>query len=200
MRRRETIAGTARRTSAICTRRSKRGDFPQWTFACRSCPRTRPRSTLQPVRPHQGVAAQGLSADRGRRPGAEPQSGQLLRRGRAGRLLAVQRRAGHRLLAGQDAAGPHLLLCRRAPLSPGRELRAAAGEPAALPRPHLPRDGAMRFDGTAARTPTTSRTASAARQDKRAYREPPLQTPAMPTATITAPAMTITARPAISSA
>ena len=43
----------------------------------------RREGALPPVRPDQGLAAQGLSADRGRRDGAEPQSGELLRRGRA---------------------------------------------------------------------------------------------------------------------
>ena len=48
---------------------------------------------LQPVRPDQGLAARRLPADPGRPPGARPQPGELLRRGRAGRLLAREPRA-----------------------------------------------------------------------------------------------------------
>ncbi len=43
---------------------------------------------LQPVRPDQGVAARGLPADRDRQAGAQPQPGERLRRGRAGRPSA----------------------------------------------------------------------------------------------------------------
>jgi catalase len=41
---------------------------------------------------------------------------------------AVERRARHWLLAGQDASGAHLRLCRRAPSSHGCPLRVAAGQ------------------------------------------------------------------------
>jgi hypothetical protein len=54
------------------------------------------------------------------------------RRDRAARRLAVEHRSRHRLLAGQDVAGAHLLLYRRASLSARHALRDAAGEPRAL--------------------------------------------------------------------
>ena len=77
--------------------------------------------SLPPVRPDQGLVPQGLPADRGGRHGAQPQPGELLRRGRAGGVQPGQRRARHRLLAGQDAAGAAVLLRRRAALPPRRE-------------------------------------------------------------------------------
>jgi len=42
-------------------------------------------------------------------------------------------------LAGQDAAGAHFRLCRRAPLSRRRQCGSASRQQAALPRPHLQR-------------------------------------------------------------
>ena len=56
----------------------------------------RGEDALQPLRPHQGLAARGLSAYRGRCPRVEPESGELLRRGRAGFVLAGERGARHR--------------------------------------------------------------------------------------------------------
>jgi hypothetical protein len=65
----------------------ERGDFPRWTLYVQIMPEAEASPyTVQPVRPDQGLAAQGLPADRGRRDGAEPQPGELLRRGRAGRV------------------------------------------------------------------------------------------------------------------
>ena len=83
---------------------------------------------LQPVRPDQGLAARRLPADRGRPDGARPQPRELLRRGRAGRLLPRQPRPRHRPEPGQDADGPDLLLPRHAPAPDRRQLRAAAGQ------------------------------------------------------------------------
>ena len=98
----------------------------------------RGQGALPPLRPHQGLAPQGLPADRGGRDGAEPQPGELLRRGRAGGLQPGQRRARHRLLAGQDAAGAPVLLRRRAALPARREPPPDPGQRAALPGPQLP--------------------------------------------------------------
>ena len=50
----------------------------------------------------------------------EPQSGQLLRRDRAGRVLHGARGARHRLHQRSAAAGPHLLVRRHAAHAPGR--------------------------------------------------------------------------------
>ena len=83
---------------------------------------------LQPVRPHQGVAAQRLPAAAGGPAGPGPQPGQRLRRGRAGRLLPEQLRARHRPVAGQDAPGPPVRLRRRAPLPARRQPHPAPGE------------------------------------------------------------------------
>ncbi len=61
------------------------------------------------------------------------------------RVLAVQHRARHRLLAGQNAASAHLLLRRCASLPAGNALRGAACQYAALPRQYYHKDGPMRF-------------------------------------------------------
>jgi len=45
----------------------ERGEFPKWKFSVQIMPESDVGSTVQPVRPHQGMAARGLSADRGRR-------------------------------------------------------------------------------------------------------------------------------------
>ena len=62
------------------------GDAPEWRLEMQIMPFDEARRLpLQPVRPDQGLAARGLPADPGRPPGARPQPGELLRRGRAGR-------------------------------------------------------------------------------------------------------------------
>ena len=97
---------------------------------------------------------------------------------RAGRLLAVEHRAGHRLLARQDAAGAHLLLCRRAPLPARHALRGAARQPPAVPGAPLPQgraDAVLPAARPATRTPTTSRTRSAAPVEDKRFAEPPLK-------------------------
>ena len=92
---------------------------------------------VQPVRPHQGVAAQRLPAHRGRHDDPQPQPGELLRRDRAGGLRAVGHRARHRLLPRQDAARAGLRLLRHPPLPHRPQLPAAAGQPAPGGDQHL---------------------------------------------------------------
>ena len=122
-------------TSRTCARAIERGEFPSWTLKVQVMPEADARDLpLQPVRPHQGLALRGLPADRGRPAGARPQPGQLLRRRRAGRLRSGPLRAGHRALAGQDAAGAALRVRRRAPLPARREPHAAPGQRAARRR------------------------------------------------------------------
>ena len=143
------------------------GEFPSWTLKVQVMPEADARDlSLQPVRPHQGLAARGLPADRDRQAGARPQPRQLLRRGRAGGLRSGPLRAGRRPVARQDAPGASVRVRRRAPLPARHQPHADAGE-----RPHgVPggadnygRDGAMpRMRRTAARR-TTSRTASTVR-------------------------------------
>ena len=92
---------------------------------------------VQPVRPDQGMVPQGLSPDRGRRHGTEPQPGELLCRGGAVGVQPGQHRARHRLLAGQDAAGPPVLLRRRPALPAGREPPPDPGQRLPLSVPQL---------------------------------------------------------------
>ncbi len=74
----------------------ERGDYPKWRFCrpnhagdgCRE-------DALQSLRPDQSLAAWGLSADRCRRHGIEPQSRELLRRSRAVGIRALERGAGY---------------------------------------------------------------------------------------------------------
>jgi hypothetical protein len=86
--------------------------------------------------------------------GAESETGELFRRGRAGRLRAVEHRAGYQLLARQNVAVPHLLLRRR------HRYRLGSPNYNSLPvnRPRCPvhtynRDGFMRFDGNYGNAP-----------------------------------------------
>ena len=97
-----------------------RGEFPRWKFYVQVMPEA-DAATLpyQPVQPDQGVAAGRLPAHRGRTVGTQPQPGELLRRGRAGRVRAVAGGARDRLLPGQDAARAAVLLPRR-PVLPAR--------------------------------------------------------------------------------
>ena len=57
-------------------------------------------------------------------------------------LRAGQRRARHRPLAGQDAAGAHLLLCGRASLSPRRQRTSSCRSTPRCPVHSYHRDGA----------------------------------------------------------
>ena len=86
------------------------------------------RLSLQPVRPDQGLAALRLPGDPGRPDGPRPQSRQLLRRGRAVRLLAGEPGAGDRAQPRQDADGTDLQLPRHASASDRCQLRAAADQ------------------------------------------------------------------------
>ena len=149
-----------------------RGEFPKWKF----CVQVMPESDvgkhwynpfdLTKVWPHKDyplIEVGILELNR------NPEN--YFRRGRAGRADAGQPRAGCRPLAGQDAAGAHLLLCGRASLSRRRQRRAAVGQQAALPGAHLSRrrhNAARRQSRT--RTPITSRTRSAGRCRTRASR------------------------------
>ena len=60
---------------------------------------------VQPIRPDQGVAAQGLPAHRGRQARLQQEPQELLCRGRAALLFPGRPRPGHRGVARQDAAG-----------------------------------------------------------------------------------------------
>ena len=100
------------------------------------------------ARRHQD-RARGARADRPGRPaGAEPQSGQLLRRDRAGGVLRRARRARHRLHERSAAGRPHPLLRRHADL--------------AARRAELPRDPDQR--ARSRRCTTTSATACTGRR------------------------------------
>ena len=126
------------------------------------------KSPYQPLRSDQGLAAQGLPADRCRRDGAQPQPGELLRRGRASCVHSGQRRA--------RASASHPTRCCRARLfSYGDAQRYRLGVnhhliPVNAPRCPVHsyhRDGAMRVDGNHGgtlelRNPTTEEWAGAA--------------------------------------
>ena len=86
------------------------------------------RLPLQPVRPDQGLAALRLPGDPGRPHGPRPQPRQLLRRGRAGGVLAVEPGAGDRAQPRQDADGTNLQLPRHASASDRSQLRAASDQ------------------------------------------------------------------------
>ena len=88
---------------------------------------------LQPLRPDQGLAARRLPADRRRPDDPQQEPGGLLHPHRAGRLRAVEPGAGHRPLAGQDAARPAVLVPGHPPVPDRPELHPAAAQPAALP-------------------------------------------------------------------
>ncbi len=83
---------------------------------------------LRRLRSHQGLAARRLPAAEARPHGDQPQPPELLRRGRAGRLLAGKPGAGHHAVVRQDVAGAADLLLRRPPLPAGRQLRRPAGQ------------------------------------------------------------------------
>ena len=119
---------------------------------------------VQPVRPDQGVAARRLPADRGRPDDAGPQPDRLPHRDRAGRVRAQQPGAGHRPEPGPDAAGPAVLLRRRAPGtgSASTTSRSRSTRPTA-PVHTYSKDGAMR-DPQRRPTRCTRRTPRAARR------------------------------------
>ena len=114
------------------------GNFPKWTLFIQVM--TDDQAKTFPFNPFDltKVWPKGdFPADRGRRDGAQPLSRQLFRGNRAGGLLAGQRRSRHQLLAGQDAAGPALLV-RRCPAIPaGRQFQPYPGKRAKVPVPKL---------------------------------------------------------------
>ena len=85
--------------------------------------RRRGRLPVQPVRPDQGVAARGLPAHQGRPLHPQPQSRELLRGDRAGRVLAGEHGARDRHQPRQDADGAGVLLPRRSALPRGHQLQ-----------------------------------------------------------------------------
>ncbi len=96
------------------------GDFPEWELGVQTLRRgVRRRVRLRRARRDQAHPRGGAARPDRRADGARPQSGQLLRRDRAGRLLHVEHRAGHRLLERSAAAGPALLLSRHAEVAAG---------------------------------------------------------------------------------
>ena len=109
------------------------GDFPKWKMQVQIMPEADVGKhwynpfDFTKVWPHGDYPP-----IRHRHPRAQPQSGELFPGDRACRVLAVQHRAGHLVLARQDAASAHLLLCRRPSLPARHALRDAAGKPAAL--------------------------------------------------------------------
>ncbi len=115
------------------------GEIPKWTLYVQIMPEGRRREDLvQPVRPHQGLAAQRLPADRGRRARTEPEPGKLLRRDRVGGLQPQRHRPGDRLQPRQDAPGPGPVVPRRPPLPPRGELPALPGQRPEVPGLQLP--------------------------------------------------------------
>ncbi len=118
----------------------ERGDYPKWSCVHPADARSRRRDLpLPPLRPDQGVAPAGLPADRGRRIRAQPQPGELLRRRRAGRVHSVATSSRESVVQpGQDAAGPAVLLRRRAALPAGRQPPPDPGQRRALPGAQLP--------------------------------------------------------------
>jgi catalase len=115
-----------------------------------------------PINPStsQGVAAQGLSLDRG---------GVMELNHNPENYFAEVEQAAFEpaiylpawVLARQDAPGAAVVLPGRTPVSHRHQLAALAVNKPKCPVMHHHRDGQTRFDGTGAR-PTTSRTASAA--------------------------------------
>ena len=144
----------------------ERGEFPSWTLKVQIMPVDEADGLPgQPVRPDQGVVAEGLPADRGRQAHPRPQRRQLLRRCRAGGLRPGQLRPRHRPVARQDAPGSAVRLRRRPPLPARDQPHPAAGQRAS--RHRGPQLRARRSDGrrteTVAGPRTTSPTASTGR-------------------------------------
>ena len=160
--------------------------------------RTPEKHRLQSVRPDQGLAAQGLSADRGRHRRAEPQSGQLFRRDRAGGVPPVEHRS-------RASASARTRCCRRASsLTPMRTVTGSARttKRCRSTRPNArctttTRTAPMRFFAT---TPGTRRLLRAELvqrpgQGQERYASRRCASPAMPTATIIATATTTSRSP-----
>ena len=157
------------------------GDFPKWTLKSRSCRKPTQPSALPSVRPHQGLATQGLPADRSRCDGTQPQPGKLLRRGRAVGIQSGQRGAGHQLLAGQDATGSPVRLWRCAKVSSWGEPRHIPVNAPKCPFHSYHRDGAMRTDGNFGGTLGYEPNSDGEWQEQPDFKEPPLGSMVRPT-------------------
>ena len=129
----------------------ERGDYPKWKLYVQVMPEADAATyRFHPFDLTKVWSQEGLPADRGRRVGAQPQPGQLLRRRRAGRVHSGQLVPGIEFSPGQDAAGPAVLLRRRAALPAGRQPPPDPGQlrrRAAKLVNTYHRDGAMRVDG-----------------------------------------------------
>ena len=94
----------------------ERGEYPSWTLKMQIMPFEDAKTyrfnpfDLTKVWPHGDYPLH-----RGRPDDAEPQRHRLPHRDRAGGVRAEQPGRRHRPVAGQDAAGPRVLLRRRAP-------------------------------------------------------------------------------------
>ena len=153
-------------------------DFPKWTMYVQVMPGSRcGKVPYHPFDPDQGMAAPGLPADRGRRVRTEPQSGELLRRRRAERVRAArQPGAGHRRVAGQDAAGAAVQLRRCAALPPRREPPPDPGQRRALPGAQQPaRRSGRAADGNYGSRLHHEPNSFQQWQEQLQYREPPLK-------------------------
>jgi catalase len=118
-----------------------------------------------------------ISADRGRRAGAEPQPGELLPGCGAGRLQPGRQRVpGHRLLAGQDAAGAAVLLRRCPALPPGvNHHQIPVNSPKNAPAHPSHRDGQMRVDGNHGATIGYTPNSFGEWEEQPEFKEPPLE-------------------------
>ena len=136
--------------------------------------RPRPTASTPSTSPRSGRTR--LPAHHDRPPGARPQPGELLRRGRAGGVQPAQLRARHRAVADKMLQGRAVQLPRHAHRHRlGPQLPPAAGQRARRTRRmrSYQRDGVMRVDAQRRRRrPTTGPTASAARRPTRAPRDP----------------------------
>ena len=117
------------------------GDAPEWRLDMQIMPfDDAPDYRFNPFDLTKIWSHEGLPADHDRAPRARPQPGELLRRGRAGRVRAGEPGAGHRPVAGQDAARADLLLPGHAP-SPDRHQLPAAPDQLAEGRGQLVQQG-----------------------------------------------------------
>ena len=107
---------------------------------CRSSPRSRPSASASTCSmPTKIVPEELVPVHAGRPAGAQPQSGQLLRRDRAGGVLRRAHRSRHRLQQRSAAGRAHPLVRRHADHAPRR--------------PELPRDPDQRADRAGAQQP-----------------------------------------------
>ena len=161
------------------------GEFPSWTLNMQIMPFEDAKTyrfnpfDLTKVWPHGDYPLH-----RGRPADPEPQRHRLPHRDGAGGVRAEQPGRRHRAVAGQDAAGPRVLLLRRAPRPARRELQADPGErPAGRRCTATPRTAPC--GSATSPTRSTRRTPTAARRPTR--RAPTTAAPGTPTATWCAP-------------